>query len=388
MDPHSTGRASEIWASIWVFVMSGRHPSIRNEPMRRPKCPWGYRRNFIKQASWRDQTSSRKRTDFYASLQQLYIAPPRTLQLTSWTPAASYVPGYPSESLLGNMTLTSCNGEILKRKCKWKAIRTTRGMSKPPTSRYWSANRQSTRSYLHMKPNRCRWSTEGHQGGSRKNGWHHHHQIHSSLQGSSLQICWWSPSMFPHRMANRTGQWLNILALGKTGALAWGPVKRLPPRRELVSPYRRPRRQVCNRHKRARKEYGGVRGSEKPLIKVLNYFAVGNGLKPHPLRVQHCCVVRSPLLNYLWAIGECSISPLGPSTRPIACRVLEARLHCCYWMPASWSLNYLTCVCHGATSFPGSTPLSRWRLREDPGTRRYTPREIPHESWSILSRDT
>ena len=40
------------------------------------------------------------------------------------------------------------------------------------------------------------------------------------------------------------------------------------------------------------------------------------------------------------------------------------------------------------TSFPGSTPLSRWRLREDPGTHRYTPREILHKSWSILSRDT
>ena len=41
-----------------------------------------------------------------------------------------------------------------------------------------------------------------------------------------------------------------------------------------------------------------------------------------------------------------------------------------------------------STSFPGSTLLSRWRLREDPGTHRYTPREILHKSWSILSRDT
>ena len=40
------------------------------------------------------------------------------------------------------------------------------------------------------------------------------------------------------------------------------------------------------------------------------------------------------------------------------------------------------------TSFPGSTPLSRWRPREDPGTHRCTPREILQESWSILSRDT
>ena len=40
------------------------------------------------------------------------------------------------------------------------------------------------------------------------------------------------------------------------------------------------------------------------------------------------------------------------------------------------------------TSFPGSTPLSRWRPREDPGTHRYTPSEILQVSWSILSRDT
>ena len=41
-----------------------------------------------------------------------------------------------------------------------------------------------------------------------------------------------------------------------------------------------------------------------------------------------------------------------------------------------------------STSSPGSTPLSRWRVGEDPGTHRYTSREILHKSWSILSRDT
>ena len=81
------------------------------------------------------QTSSRKRTDFYASTEQLHIAPPSSLPLISRTPTASSTRPYPSESLLGNTTLTSFTREMLKRKCKRKAIRTTRGMSKPPTTR-------------------------------------------------------------------------------------------------------------------------------------------------------------------------------------------------------------------------------------------------------------
>ena len=36
----------------------------------------------------------------------------------------------------------------------------------------------------------------------------------------------------------------------------------------------------------------------------------------------------------------------------------------------------------------GLLRFSRWRGGEDPGTHRYAPREILHESWSILSRDT
>ena len=56
------------------------------------------------------------------------------------------------------------------------------------------------------------------------------------------------------------------------------------------------------------------------------------------------------------------------------------------WVPQEQHFCFVKI--YDTTSFPGSTPLSRWRLREDPGTHRYTPREILHKSWSILSRDT
>ena len=59
---------------------------------------------------------------------------------------------------------------------------------------------------------------------------------------------------------------------------------------------------------------------------------------------------------------------------------------CCATNRKRFSVYYQFIVCvstqeatvHSATSFPGSTPLSRWRGGEDPGTHRYD----THADWS------
>ena len=64
----------------------------------------------------------------------------------------------------------------------------------------------------------------------------------------------------------------------------------------------------------------------------------------------------------------CAVSHFGGNLLPAA--VLAPAVAIC--------LKSLLITTRHATSFPGSTPLSRWRLREDPGTHRYD----THVDWS------